>query len=135
MLRKLSRNRGALRREQILFLVILSIKARRIRPKNQLKGRISAGRDRGNQAPMGPGENLPARIPTIRKKAVVNSARKTITTFKTPGARTRPFKKELKSSARTIIGPNLILPFRHLIHPNALRRLKDPNPQIREGAP
>ena len=73
-------------------------------------------------------QDLFARKPIIRREAIINSARKSIATFREPGARTRSLKLELGIATRPQIRQNSVSPAAAFIRPDAFRPAENRNP-------
>ena len=78
LLRELSRYGGVLCEEQILILVIPTIRVHWVGPKNKPRGQAGGGRNHCVKKPLGLREELSSSIPTVRNRAVVNSSRNTM---------------------------------------------------------
>ena len=86
------------------------------------------------EAPLYIRKNLFPRGPIGFLQMIINAARATAAAHKNPVVRTNPLKSLFNSSLRAQIRPQFSFPFFTLIHLDALRRPKNPNPRITKGA-
>ena len=78
---KLTREGGVLRRHQALIPLTPAKEIHWTGPQSHLISGEATCRYHGIQSPLRLRENLPAREPVVLKRTLMNSARKTITTF------------------------------------------------------